>query len=98
MSNLFTFVNQDTAVKRVAASSGGEYAGPCPWCGGEDRFRVWPEHPRSESGRYWCRQCNRSGDGITYLREMHGMSFRDACRALGLDHKVRGAVEASRLY
>lgn len=26
-----------------------EYAGPCPWCGGDDRFHVWG------LGNYWCR-------------------------------------------
>jgi len=36
-----------------------EYAGPCPWCGGEDRFHVW------ERGNYWCRpgpgHCGKEG-------------------------------------
>ena len=30
-------------VKRVASTHGGEYTGPCPLCGGVDRFHVWPE-------------------------------------------------------
>lgn len=33
----------------------GEYVGPCPWCGGSDRFHLWDE------GNYWCRQCNARG-------------------------------------
>jgi len=33
-------------LKRVSRD---EYAGPCPWCGGTDRFHVW------EKGNYWCR-------------------------------------------
>jgi hypothetical protein len=36
-----------------------EWAGPCPWCGGQDRFRMW------ERGNYWCRpgpgHCGRAG-------------------------------------
>lgn len=43
-----------------------ELAGPCPWCGGSDRFRVW----RGAHGGYWCRQCNLSGDVITATRNL----------------------------
>jgi DNA primase len=63
-ADLLTVIGADTALKRVASTNGGEYAGPCPFCGGEDRFRVWPEQ---DGGRWWCRQCERSGDAIAYL-------------------------------
>ena len=80
-----------TEAKRTASTSGGEYAGPCPRCGGEDRFRVWPEHPRSESGRFFCRRCDWSGDGIDLLRSDVGgaHSFAEACLAFGLRHKIK---------
>lgn len=36
-----------------------EWAGPCPWCGGRDRFHIW------DRGNFWCRpaagHCGRSG-------------------------------------
>ena len=32
-------------LKRV---NGNEYAGACPWCGGDDRFHVW-----RHEGNYW---------------------------------------------
>jgi DNA primase len=68
--------------KKVASTGGGEYAGPCPFCrDGKDRFRVWPE--QGEGGRWWCRQCGKSGDVIQYLREMRGLSFREACAYIG---------------
>ncbi|HNY50171.1 MAG TPA: primase-helicase zinc-binding domain-containing protein [Smithella sp.] len=60
------------------ATNGGEYAGACPWCGGKDRFRVWPE-----TGRFWCRQCGKAGDEIDYLRERRGLSFKEACQLTG---------------
>ncbi|WP_342452329.1 primase-helicase zinc-binding domain-containing protein [Desulfovibrio desulfuricans] len=41
-----------------------EFAGPCPECGGEDRFIVWPDKPNG--GGYWCRGCGRQGDAIQY--------------------------------
>ena len=66
--------------RRVASTDGGEWAGACPWCGGTDRFRVWPERERPG---WWCRGCERHGDAITFLREYHGMSFREAAAAVG---------------
>jgi len=69
-------------MKRVASTRGGEYAGPCPFCrDGNDRFRVWPA--QGEGGRWWCRKCGKYGDVIQYLREVRGLSFREACDAAG---------------
>lgn len=62
-----------------------EYAGPCPLCGGEDRFIVWPDRPRG--GAYLCRGCSSQGDGIQFMREFMGMSYPEACAALGLEQK-----------
>lgn len=70
-------------LRRVASTNGGEYAGPCPFCGGKDRFRVWPNHP-SGKGRWWCRQCGRHGDAIDFLRQREGLSYREAVERLGL--------------
>jgi len=67
--------------KRVASTNGGEYASPCPGCGGEDRFRVWPE--QGEGGRWWCRQCGSSGDTIQFLRDFQGLNYKEACERVG---------------
>ncbi|OPZ66674.1 MAG: DNA primase [Candidatus Aerophobetes bacterium ADurb.Bin490] len=67
-------------LKKAATTNGGEYCGACPFCGGKDRFRVWPG-----TGRYWCRGCNKQGDEIDYLRERRGLSFQGACSFLGRD-------------
>lgn len=64
-----------------------EWAGPCPRCGGRDRFLVWPERPRG--GAYLCRGCGARGDGIEFLREFMGLSYLEACSALGLTPKER---------
>jgi len=53
-ANLLAICNQDTTLKRVASTGGGEYAGPCPFCGGVDRFRV---NPYANPGRWLCRSC-----------------------------------------
>jgi DNA primase len=57
-----------------------EWAGPCPKCGGSDRFRVWPE-----KARFWCRQCGIRGDAIDGYRLIHDCGFLEAKRALGIE-------------
>lgn len=60
--DLLTYVQKDTVIRRVSSHRGGEYHGPCPVCGGKDRFRVQPARD------FWiCRQCEESGDLIAYL-------------------------------
>jgi DNA primase len=78
--DLLDLVSRDTMLKKVASSRGGEYAGPCPWCGGEDRFRVWPN---ADKPGYWCRQCGKKGDVIQYLRDHEGLTYRKACERIG---------------
>lgn len=83
MSDLVALIEKDVALVKVAGTDGGEWVGACPWCGGDDRFHVWPK-PRNGRARWWCRGCDRHGDGIAYLRERYGMSFGQACAELGL--------------
>jgi DNA primase len=71
------------SMKRVSSHQGGEYHGPCPVCGGKDRFHIWPG--QREHGSFWCRGCGIGGDAITYLRIVEGMSFKEACNCLGVD-------------
>jgi len=59
-----------------------EYSSKCPYCDdGQDRFIVWRD--QGEHGKWWCRQCGRSGDAIQYLRDYRKMSFREACQYVG---------------
>ena len=69
--------------RRKASTGGGEYAGPCPKCGGDDRFRVWPEG-KGTGGNFWCRGCGWKGDAITLLMELKGLSFPEACQELSV--------------
>jgi DNA primase len=78
--NLLDLINGYTTLRKVAATHGGEYAGPCPFCGGRDRFRVWPT---SERPGWWCRQCDRKGDALQFLRDREDLTFREACERLG---------------
>ncbi|OQC28609.1 MAG: DNA primase [Deltaproteobacteria bacterium ADurb.Bin072] len=69
--------------KKAASTNGGEWSGPCPWCGGDDRFRVWPE-----TCRYWCRGCGQKGDAIQYLRDKRGMKYLEACSFLDVEPRL----------
>jgi len=80
--DLLTLVEKDTQLKNLAATYGGEYAGSCPFCGGTDRFRVWPY---ANYPHFWCRQCGRSGDAIDYVQERDKCDFKAALERLGLD-------------
>jgi hypothetical protein len=73
--------------RKAAGTKGGEYHSACPVCGGTDRFHVWPEQDEGR-GSWWCRQCDKGGDAIQYLRDIEGMTYREACRDLGIE--VRG--------
>lgn len=63
----------------------GEWAGPCPLCGGVDRCCAWPER-----GRWWCRQCGKGGDAVDLLRLRDGLSYWAACDALGIAPAPKG--------
>ena len=78
--DLLELVGRDTHLRKVASTRGGEWAGPCPFCGGRDRFRVQPERRR-----WWCRQCGgtRWSDAVDYVRRRDDVSFIEACRRLG---------------
>jgi len=79
--DLLQLIQRDTNLKRAASTNGGEYAGACPFCGGTDRFRVWPNQ---DTPRYWCRQCNAQGDAINYLQQRDNLSFHEACEELSI--------------
>lgn len=60
--------------------------GPCPACGGEDRFRY---DDKSHSGTWYCSQCGGkernggAGNGIDLLMRITGLQFPAALQAVG---------------
>lgn len=72
----------NVTLKKVSTTNGGEYAGPCPKCGGRDRLRVWPED-RGGAGSYWCRQCQCGGDLVQFLVDFCHMEYPAAFREAG---------------
>ena len=52
--------------------------GPCPLCGGKDRFRF---DDRDGTGSYFCNQCG-PGAGVILVRKKHGWDFKTAADAI----------------
>ncbi|MEN6468031.1 MAG: CHC2 zinc finger domain-containing protein, partial [Smithella sp.] len=80
--NVLDLAQQKVILKKVSSTGGGEWQGPCPECGGTDRFHVWPE--KNGQGAYWCRGCGKTGDAIQFLRDFEGKSFKEACDYLNI--------------
>jgi hypothetical protein len=72
-----------SSLKKVATSRGGEYKGQCPFCGGDDRFVVWPQE-----NKWSCRNCVDTNltpqDAIDYVRKRDNLSFVEAITKMGL--------------
>lgn len=81
--NILSLISTDTKLKKVAHTGGDEYHGPCPFCGGADRFIVQPNG--KDGGRWSCRHCSpKWGDAISYTQKRNDIDFRGAVEALGL--------------
>src|SRR6185295_7551355 len=52
--------------------------GPCPICGGKDRFRY---DDKNGDGTYFCGQCG-PGVGVILVRKKHGWDFKTAADAI----------------
>ena len=57
---------------------GDEYVGPCPNCGGTDRFAINPRKlgKNGKPGLFVCRRCGEGGDAIDLERFLSGTKFR----------------------
>src|SRR5215469_8023000 len=64
--------------------------GPCPICGGKDRYRF---DDRDGTGSYYCGQCG-PGYGIILIRKLHKWDHATACREVD---KIIGAGKAAPL-
>lgn len=98
-TDLHSLISTTVALRKIAGTNGGEYAGPCPLCGsssapaGVDRLRVWPHATKA---RWWCRHCEKGGDAIQWVRELEGVGYFDACAQLKLDTTYEAAPATVR--
>src|SRR6516165_10496540 len=54
-----------------------ERAGPCPKCGGDDRFAI-----NIKKQLFNCRNCKTGGDVIDFVQWLDGVEFLEACTTL----------------
>jgi putative DNA primase/helicase len=82
--------------------SGGEHVGPCPACGGRDRFSV-----NVNKQKWNCRGHGGGSQSISLVMHAAGLDFKGACELLtgekpptgepgGIDHQARALVEERR--
>lgn len=71
--DLREYAGRYTTLRRESAK---ELAGPCPKCGGNDRFHCTAEW-------FFCRQCHQKpGDAIEFVSWMDGCDFKEAVARL----------------
>lgn len=63
--------------------------GPCPLCGGKDRFRFDDKDGR---GTYYCSGCG-AGDGVQLAMDLTGRSFRDMAAEI---ERIAGSVQRTQ--
>jgi phage/plasmid primase-like uncharacterized protein len=56
---------------------GSDRSGPCPQCGGEDRFSI-----NTDKQIFYCRQCEATGDVIDLVQLLDQCGFREAVATL----------------
>lgn len=79
-ADLVAIAGKSTDLKKVGARF---YSGPCPSCGGTDRFVVKIGSGIADHDRWLCRHCSpHYNDAIEFLRWLHGLSFRKAVLAI----------------
>ena len=76
---------KDVRVEDIAAARGGlnlrrsgaQLIGPCPLCGGTDRFAI-----NTKKQVWHCRGCVKGGDGIKLVQHLDGLRFPQAVEHL----------------
>lgn len=87
MTHLFDLYEQDC---KPAYRSPASWNGPCPKCGGSDRFVLFREARRKSKcghlGSFSCRNetCKFGGDAISYLMTVREMTYPAAAEACGV--------------
>jgi Toprim domain/CHC2 zinc finger len=67
---------------KLIPARGPERYGPCPRCGGRDRFSI------NVQKQLWnCRGCAKGGDVVDLVQHLDGVDFRAAVVALGGDER-----------
>lgn len=85
------------SIVNVPRSAFSAKHGPCPSCGGENRYRFDDNIEYKGDGGAYCNQCG-AGSGLTWLMKLSGMTFPESLEALAqfLNMTPREKLEAIR--
>jgi hypothetical protein len=73
-------IEDDVARRGIKLVGRDERVGPCPVCGGKDRFAI------NIKKQIWnCRGCARGGDVVDLVQHLDGVDFKTAVQTLGGD-------------
>jgi hypothetical protein len=70
-------IEDELARRGIKVSGKTERDGPCPKCGGDDRFAI-----NIKKQLFNCRGCKVGGDVIDFVRWFDGVGFMEACTTL----------------
>jgi hypothetical protein len=77
-----TRIEDEVARRGIKLVGRGERVGPCPVCGGRDRFSI------NVKKQVWnCRGCARGGDVVDLVQHLDGVDFKAAVVTLGGDER-----------
>lgn len=81
-----------TTVAKKAKTN--EFCSPCPKCGGNDRFVIWPDE-----NRWYCRQCDEGGNLVNFFMIIDGMNELEALEQYFIcqGKNATDAADAARL-
>lgn len=86
---------RDAAPRLQLKRAGAELSGPCPYCGGKDRFRV------TRRGGFFCRQCcpdgNAGKDAMRRILEAAGFAMQERQETDAAALRERRKAEKARL-
>ena len=84
-------IEDELARRGIKLNGKVERDGPCPKCGGDDRFSI-----NTAKQVFNCRGCGTGGDVIDLVRHLDGVSFIEACKTLaGEPPKANGKDHAA---
>jgi len=81
------YIEDEIARRGIRLRGGIERSGPCPVCGGTDRFAI-----NIRKQVFLCRGCGVAGDVIKLVQHIDGCTFIDAVETLSGEHVRRRAA------
>ena len=78
-------IEREIERRGIKLRGGVDRCGPCPKCGGDDRFSI-----NTAKQIFNCRGCGVGGDVIAFVEHIDGVDFEHACQTLTGEPKPNG--------